>query len=199
MAEVVRKLRTTPWDRRIILSAWNPADLSKMALPPCHMFAQFYVSFPSRRQRREVPTTTTFGSAEDGNPREEDSSARSMRKEQGVLHTLLYQRSCDTGLGVPFNIASYALLTHMLAHVCELVPGTLTHTMGDAHVYLDHVEALEVQLQREPRDFPTLEIRRERCDGGVTGGVQDMEGWRVEDFVVRGYEPHKAVAMKMSV
>lgn len=95
------------------------------------------------------------------------------------------------GLGVPFNIASYALLTHMIAHVCDLVPGSLTHVMGDAHVYADHVDALNTQLEREPRDFPELEIKREK------GG--SIDGWKVEDFVVKGYEPHKTIAMKMSV
>jgi len=165
LAEVIDKLKTKPYDRRIILSAWNPADLAKMALPPCHMFAQFYVSFPRDAQGKPA--------------------------ERGVLNSLLYQRSCDMGLGVPFNIASYALLTHMLAHVCELTPGTFTHTMGDAHVYVDHVDALEEQLTREPRDFPELEIRR-----GKGGSV---DGWKVEDFVVKGYSPHKSIAMKMSV
>lgn len=97
------------------------------------------------------------------------------------------------GLGVPFNIASYALLTHMIAHVCDLVPGTFTHTMGDAHVYADHVEALKVQLTREPRAFPELEINRQE------EGERSIDGWKVEDFVVKGYEPHKGIAMKMSV
>ena len=167
LAEVVRKLKETPYDRRIILSAWNPADLKKMALPPCHMFAQFYVSFPPSAPVRE------------------DGSKR------GTLHSLLYQRSCDMGLGVPFNIASYALLTHMLARVCDLVPGSLTHTMGDAHVYLDHREALEVQVERVPREFPTLEISREVGCG--------IDGWTVDNFKIVGYEPHKGIAMKMSV
>jgi len=167
LAEVVRKLKHTPYDRRIILSAWNPADLKKMALPPCHMFAQFYVSFPATAPVRA------------------DGSKR------GTLHSLLYQRSCDMGLGVPFNIASYALLTHMLARVCDLIPGSLTHTMGDAHVYLDHREALEVQVERIPRDFPTIEMSRE------TGC--EIDGWKMEDFKVVGYEPHKALGMKMSV
>ena len=95
------------------------------------------------------------------------------------------------GLGVPFNIASYALLTHMIAHVCDLVPGSFTHVMGDAHVYLDHEEALQIQLERAPRDFPELEIARE------VGG--SIDGWKIEDFVVKGYDPHKTIAMKMSV
>ncbi len=166
IADVIDKLKNKPYDRRIILSAWNPADLKKMALPPCHMFAQFYVSFPRQAE----------GSTE---------------RPRGVLHSLLYQRSCDMGLGVPFNIASYALLTHMLAHVCDLTPGTFTHTMGDAHVYRDHVEALKVQLEREPRDFPTLKIHRE------VGG--SIDGWKAEDFEVIGYKPHATIAMKMSV
>lgn len=168
LADVVDKLRNKPYDRRIILSAWNPKDLKIMALPPCHMFAQFYVSYPR----------ATGSEAEE-------------KKPKGHLHCQLYQRSCDMGLGVPFNIASYALLTHMLAHVCDLVPGSLTHVMGDAHVYVDHVDALEEQLKREPRPFPELEIRRE------TGG--GIDGWKAEDFVVCNYEPHKTIPMKMSV
>ncbi|OLN97994.1 Thymidylate synthase [Colletotrichum chlorophyti] len=170
LAEVIHKLKTNPYDRRILLSAWNPADLKKMALPPCHMFAQFYVSYPRPR-----------GAPGDG----EDL------KPKGHLHCQLYQRSCDMGLGVPFNIASYALLTHMIARACDLVPGSLTHVMGDAHVYVDHVDALKVQLEREPREFPRLEVGKEPgCS---------IDGWKVEDFVVKGYDPHKTIAMKMSV
>jgi len=172
LAEVIDKLRNHPYDRRIILSAWNPADLKLMALPPCHMFAQFYVSFLRK------DSTTGSNSNEGG-------------KTRGFLHCQLYQRSCDMGLGVPFNIASYALLTHMLAHICKLTPGTFTHTMGDAHVYLDHVEALKTQLERKPRDFPVLEIKRD------VGG--SIDGWRIEDFEVKGYNPYKGIAMKMSV
>lgn len=189
LAEVLRKLRHCPYDRRIIISAWNPADMAKMALPPCHMFAQFYVAFPgaARRGGAPVPAAAAEGTGEG-----------ELVARRGVLHTILYQRSCDMGLGVPFNIASYALLTHMLAHAADLIPGSLTHTMGDAHVYLDHVEALETQLLREPRDFPTLAMRRPRGEAGGKG-VDALEGWAVEDFVVEGYKPHGAVAMKMSV
>lgn len=170
LAEVIYKLKNTPYDRRILLSAWNPAHLKQMALPPCHMFAQFYVSYPRSKDA---------ASAADGT------------KPKGHLHCQLYQRSCDMGLGVPFNIASYALLTHMIARACDLVPGSLTHVMGDAHVYVDHIDALKIQLEREPRDFPTLEMPQ-------TPGCS-IDGWKVEDFVVKGYDPHKTIAMKMSV
>ncbi|KAK0610087.1 thymidylate synthase/dCMP hydroxymethylase domain-containing protein [Bombardia bombarda] len=174
LARIIHTLRTNPYDRRLILSAWNPKDLPQMVLPPCHMFAQFYVSYP--RSREEQTNGENGGES---------------KKPKGHLHCQLYQRSCDMGLGVPFNIASYALLTHMLAHVCDLVPGSLTHVMGDAHVYLNHVDALKTQLEREPRDFPELEIAREK------GG--SIDGWKAEDFVVKGYNPHKTIAMEMSV
>lgn len=209
LAEVVRKLCHAPYDRRIIMSAWNPAAMKEMALPPCHMFAQFYVSFPSARRGAR---SASDGAAGAGGSRREDGS------ERGVLSCHLYQRSCDMGLGIPFNIASYSLLTHMLAYACDLIPGTLTHSMGDAHVYADHVEALEEQIAREPRDFPTLEISRfsstdskdneaSQDDGSKARGaarkedigVKAVEGWKVEDFVVQGYKPYAAVKMKMSV
>ncbi|EGD99791.1 thymidylate synthase [Trichophyton tonsurans CBS 112818] len=169
VAEVVRKLKESPYDRRIILSAWNPADLKKMALPPCHMFAQFYVSFPPQKAGDEG------------------------KKGKGILSCVLYQRSCDMGLGVPFNIASYALLTHMFAHAADLHPGTFIHTMGDAHVYLDHIEALQEQLTREPTDFPTLKINR------TDRGSGEMDGWKDSDFEVLDYKPHKLIKMKMSI
>lgn len=201
LAEVVRKLRETPYDRRIILSAWNPADLKKMALPPCHMFAQFFVSFPGAKRgapkqeenKDERHENEMKKKIKEENIEQENDSKKEENKNlsRGRLHCQLYQRSCDMGLGVPFNIASYALLTHMLARACDLDPGSLTHVMGDAHVYADHVDALEVQLAREPRDFPALEIRKESgCD---------IDGWIAEDFVVHGYDPHKGIAMKMSV
>lgn len=159
LADVIHKLKNNPYDRRIIMSAWNPADLAKMALPPCHMFAQFYVSYKEE-------------------------------KDRGALSCVLYQRSCDMGLGVPFNIASYALLTIMIAHVCGLEPGEFIHTMGDAHVYVDHVDALKGQLERVPREFPTLKINRK---------VDDIDDFKFEDFELVGYDPHPSIKMNMSV
>ena len=179
LREVLHKLIHNPFDRRIVLSAWNVADLGKMALPPCHMFAQFYVSFPAGAKEKK---DNNEGHGKDKN-----------KKEKGTLSCLLYQRSCDMGLGVPFNIASYALLTHILAHAADLHPGTLIHTMGDAHVYLDHVEALNEQLPREPTDFPVLKIKRDDRGSGV------IDGWKPEEFEVVGYKPHKSIKMNMSV
>lgn len=163
LADIVRKIKETPMDIRIILSAWNPADLKKMSISPCHMLAQFYVSYPNG-----------LG-------------------EKGSLSCQLYQGSCDVGLGVPFNIASYALLTHILAHATDLHPGSLIHTMGDAHVYVEHIDALKEQLKREPTEFPELRIRREDRGSGV------VDGWKEEDFEVLGYQPHQAIKMERSV
>lgn len=119
--QAIETIRNNPNSRRIIVSAWNPSDIPKMALPPCHAFFQFYVA-------------------------------------GGRLDCQLYQRSADIALGVPFNIASYALLLHMVAQECGLEPGVFTHTLGDAHVYLNHVEGLQRQLQRTPKKLPTLRI-----------------------------------------
>ncbi|KAG2219235.1 hypothetical protein INT45_009843 [Circinella minor] len=159
LQEVVHKIKTNPTDRRIILSAWNPSDMNKMALPPCHAFCQFYVSNPGSNGR-------------------------------GRLSCVLYQRSCDMGLGVPFNIASYALLTRMIAHVTDLDPGEFIHTMGDTHVYVDHVDALKEQLKREPREFPTLKISRK---------IDSINDFTMDDFVIENYSPHGKLEMKMSV
>jgi dihydrofolate reductase/thymidylate synthase len=153
LAEVIDKIKNNPNDRRIILTAWNPTALKKMALPPCHMMCQFYVA-------------------------------------NGELSCQMYQRSCDLGLGVPFNIASYSLLTCIIAHVCGLKPGDFVHTLGDAHVYSNHVEPLKEQLQNKPRPFPTLKINTEN---------KDIDAFSFEDFELSGYEPHKKVAMKMAV
>lgn len=159
LKQVIHTLKTNPQDRRIILSAWNPADLSKMALPPCHMFCQFYVSYKKN-------------------------------KDRGQLSCQLYQRSCDLGLGVPFNIASYALLTLMIAQVTDLDCGELIHTMGDAHVYKDHVDALKQQIARTPGEFPKLTFARD---------IKDIDDFKYEDFVLEGYKPQSKIEMQMSV
>jgi thymidylate synthase len=221
LAEVIEKLKHKPFDRRITLSAWNPADLGKMALPPCHMFCQFYVSYPQaargtaqasgkvaesvvhtngngeRKGDGDQPDSSPHvngGTSRQSNGDHADSTTRmhgnTPPKPRGVLSCQLYQRSCDMGLGVPFNIASYAFLTHMLAEVCDLTPGTFIHTMGDAHVYADHVDALKIQLERKPRDFPELNI---------LGEHPSIDGWKAEDFEIKGYKPHASIAMKMSV
>ncbi|THH18647.1 hypothetical protein EW146_g2365 [Bondarzewia mesenterica] len=162
LREVIRKVKEDPTDRRIILSAWNPADIPQMALPPCHMMCQFYVHLPPSSD----PTT------------------------RARLSCLMYQRSADLGLGIPFNIASYALLTHMIAHITNTEPHELIIQLGDAHVYRDHVDALEIQLKRDPRPFPKLRWKRE---------INDIEDFVYGDFVVEGYDPHPSIAMKMSV
>ncbi|KAE9586639.1 putative dihydrofolate reductase, Thymidylate synthase [Lupinus albus] len=149
---VINKIKHNPDDRRIILNAWNPTDLKSMALPPCHMFAQFYVA-------------------------------------NGELSCQMYQRSADMGLGVPFNIASYALLTCMIAHVCDLVPGDFIHDLGDAHVYRTHVRPLQEQLQRLPKPFPILKINPKK----------DVDSFVASDFKLMGYDPHPKIEMEMAV
>ncbi|XVF01078.1 hypothetical protein REPUB_Repub04eG0056400 [Reevesia pubescens] len=153
LLDVIDKIKNNPNDRRIILSAWNPSDLKLMALPPCHMFAQFYVA-------------------------------------NGELSCQMYQRSCDMGLGVPFNIASYALLTCMIAYVCDLVPGDFIHVLGDTHVYNTHVRALQEQLQKLPKPFPILKINPEK---------KNIDSFVASDFKLIGYDPHEKIEMKMAV
>lgn len=151
--DAITRIKTKPTDRRIIITAWNPAAIPEMALPPCHMMAQFYV-------------------------------------EAGELSCQMYQRSADMGLGVPFNIASYALLTRLMAQVCGLRAGELVHVLGDAHVYTNHIEPLMQQLEREPRPFPRLHI-----DAAVT----DIDSFRFEHLRVEGYDPHPTIRMEMAV
>ncbi|KAJ8141941.1 hypothetical protein OY671_004894 [Metschnikowia pulcherrima] len=175
LQDVINKLKTNPYDRRIIMSAWNPPDFAKMALPPCHVFCQFYVSFPS------------------GSPAA-NSEKSAKRTQKPRLSCLLYQRSCDMGLGVPFNIASYALLTRMIAHVVDMDCGEFIHTLGDAHVYLDHIDALETQIQRRPMDFPKLKIKESR-----KAEIKSIDDFKFEDFEILGYQSHGPIKMKMSV
>ncbi|KAJ1958056.1 Thymidylate synthase [Linderina pennispora] len=158
LAEVIRAIKENPTDRRIILSAWNPKDMGKMALPPCHMFAQFFVSKP-------------------GSP-------------DAALSCQMYQRSCDVGLGVPFNIASYALLTRLIAQVTGLKPGWFVHCMGDTHIYKNHVKALETQIERVPREFPKLKIKRT---------PERIEDFTIEDLELVGYKPYGKIQMDMAV
>ena len=148
----VETIRRNPESRRILVSAWNVAEVEDMALPPCHVLFQFYVA-------------------------------------DGRLSCQLYQRSADTFLGVPFNIASYALLTLMMAQVCDLEPGEFIHTLGDTHLYLNHMEQVDEQLSRTPRTLPTMRLNPER---------RSLFDFRFEDFTLEGYDPHPAIKAPMS-
>jgi len=150
---VVDEIKRNPDSRRLVVSAWNPAELDKMALPPCHLLFQFYVA-------------------------------------EGRLSCQLYQRSADTFLGVPFNIASYALLTHMVAHVTGLVPGEFIHTIGDAHLYLNHLEQVKLQLTREPRPLPKLRLNPE---------VTSIFDFTYDDIEILDYDPHPHIKAEVSV
>jgi len=153
ITQVIETLKNNPDSRRIIVSAWNVADLDKMALAPCHAFFQFYVA-------------------------------------DGKLSCQLYQRSADIFLGVPFNIASYALLTLMMAQVTGLQPGDFVHTLGDAHLYLNHLDQAREQLSREPRALPRLHLNPD---------VTDLFAFRFEDFTLEGYDPHPAIKAPVAV
>jgi thymidylate synthase len=152
ISQVIKQLKTNPDSRRIMVSAWNVADVEQMALPPCHSLFQFYVEPP--------------------NPFKGET--------KGKLSCQLYQRSADIFLGVPFNIASYALLTMMMAQVCDLEYGDFIHTFGDAHIYNNHIEQVNLQLSREPRALPTIKINPE---------VKDIFGFKFEDFTLENYDP----------
>nr|WP_241865471.1 thymidylate synthase [Paracoccus salsus] len=150
---LMQSIRATPDSRRLIVSGWNPLQMSRMALPPCHTLWQ-------------------------------------VRILGGKLHLQLYQRSGDMFLGVPFNIASYALLTHMIAHVAGYQPGDFIHTIGDAHIYTNHMDQVREQLTRQPRDLPRLRIDRP---------VSELTDFRFEDFVIAGYDPHPAIRAPVAV
>lgn len=160
ITEVVRQLKTSPDSRRIIVSAWNVGLIEQMALPPCHAFFQFYVAPPQ---------------AEGERPK---------------LSCQLYQRSADLFLGVPFNIASYALLTHMVAHVTDLEVGEFVHTVGDLHLYSDHLEQAREQLAREPRPLPRLELNP---------AVRELDAFDLDDVTFHGYDPHPGITAPISV
>ncbi|KAK4913367.1 Thymidylate synthase [Elasticomyces elasticus] len=194
IAQVVKSLKEKPYDRRIILSAWNVKDIPTMALPPCHILAQFYVSYEDAS--RGVKAFTAWKQKQT----QTNGTNSTTSKPQGRLSCHLYQRSADTGLGVPFNIASYALLTQMLAFACDLIPGEFIHTLGDAHVYVDHIEALAEQVQREPREFPSVTINTALPkDNSWQAVLECLDSMKYEDFVVEGYKPLGGIKMKMSV
>ncbi len=153
ISNVINQLKNNPDSRRMIVSAWNVADVENMALPPCHCLFQFYVA-------------------------------------DGKLSCQLYQRSADIFLGVPFNIASYALLTLMIAQVCDLEPGEFIHTLGDAHIYSNHLDQVKLQLSREPRRLPKMKLNPE---------VKNIFGFRYEDFLLEDYEPHPHIKGVVSV
>jgi thymidylate synthase len=153
IANVVSAIRRNPDSRRLIVTAWNPADIEAMALPPCHCLFQFYVA-------------------------------------KGRLSCQLYQRSADVFIGVPFNIASYALLNLMVAQVCNLKPGEFVQTFGDVHLYLNHLEQAREQLRREPRPLPTMKINQ---------SVSNLFEFRYEDFALEGYEPHPLIKAPVAI
>jgi thymidylate synthase len=154
LLKLVEGIKRDPYGRRHIISAWNPAELEQMALPPCHCFAQFYVSADNK------------------------------------LSCQMYQRSCDMFLGVPFNIASYSLLTHMIAQVCGLRVGEFVHVLGDAHIYLNHVDQVKEQLQREPLPAPQLWINPD---------VNNITNFTMKDFRLDGYQSHGTIKAPMAV
>lgn len=149
----IQTLKSNPDSRRIIVTAWNPADVDKMALPPCHLMFQFYVS-------------------------------------DNRLSCQMYQRSADMFLGVPFNIASYALLTLMFAQVCDMEPGDFIHTLGDTHIYNNHLEQVDLQLKRSPRPYPKIVINPE---------VKDIFSFKYEDFTLENYDPYPSIKAPISV
>lgn len=162
ISEAIRTIKNNPDSRRIIVSAWNPADIPSMALAPCHCFFQFYVSPP--------------------NPAKGET--------KGKLSCQLYQRSADIFLGVPFNIASYALLTMMMANVCNLGYGDFVHTFGDAHIYINHFEQVELLLGRTPRPYPVMKIKE---------NVESVFDYKYEDFNLENYDPWPAISAPVAV
>jgi len=197
IAEVIETLKRNPDSRRIIVSAWNVGEIPNMKLPPCHAFFQFYAApLPLEERldflaRNNPELHARFMSENDG---EAGEVLHEWLTKNGVpsqkLSCQLYQRSADVFLGVPFNIASYALLTMMMAQVCNMVVGDFVHTLGDAHIYLNHLDQVNLQLSREPRKPPTMHLNPE---------VTDHFAFKYEDFALEGYDPHPGIKAKVAV
>lgn len=195
IAEAVRMLKTHPDSRRIIINAWNVADLGKMALTPCHAMFQFYTAPLSTYQRlgyveKNLPELQEKLIELDLRPSQHDEFLDEHQVPLFRLDCQLYQRSADTMLGVPFNIASYALLTLMMAQVVNMVPGELVWTGGDCHLYSNHLEQARLQLTREPRALPSMNLNPE---------VKDIFAFKIEDFTLTGYNPHPPIKAPVAV
>jgi thymidylate synthase len=201
IANVLRQLREDPDSRRIIVSAWNVADLDKMALAPCHAFMQFYtreLSYDERVQVlcNEYPDVYEAIEQKSGVQPLTTQDVRAEMDEAGVpkrqLSLQLLQRSADVGLGVPFNIASYAILTHMIAYISNMSVGDFIWTGGDVHIYKNHIEQIKLQLTRQPKNLPKFVWRTDRK-------VVDPKDFRPEDFEIVNYDPHPAIKMPVAI
>jgi thymidylate synthase len=180
IALLLKDLKRMPDSRRLIVSAWNPADIPTMALAPCHCLFQFYVAQPRRAKSSEGNS----GSRDDLASNTENGASKPQ------LSCQLYQRSADLFLGVPFNIASYALLTHMIAQVCDLDVGDFVHSFGDVHLYSNHLEQARLQLSRPHRPLPRLKLNPD---------VKNLFDFRFEDIAIEGYDPHPAIKAPVAV
>lgn len=192
ISNLIRDLQTNPMSRRLIVSAWNPADLDQMALPPCHCLFQFYVRRIPFQKRLDMfvedsgsEHCTAKGCIDDLN-----NIMTRAGVPQYMLDCQLYQRSGDIFLGVPFNIASYALLTMMIAQSVNMVPGEFIHTLGDAHLYLNHLEQAAIQLERKPRQLPVMDINP---------NVHSLFDFKYEDFTLLDYDPAPHIKAEVSV
>ena len=195
IAKVVEQIKSNPYSRRLMVTAWNPAEIEEMALPPCHCLFQFYVEPSSTSDKvteSQSGKVATQSNNSDTQPLSHPATQPLSHSEapKGHLSCQLYQRSADIFLGVPFNIASYALLTMMMAQVCGLEPGEFVHTFGDAHIYKNHLDQVHLQLTREPQPLPTMHINPERKS------IFDFE---YEDFRLEGYDPHPHIKGEVSV
>jgi thymidylate synthase len=185
LKKVIDKLKTNPDDRRLIVSAWHPYWVDHCALPPCHVMFHFNTEELTETER------ILIWQAQTGKSRYSDFSVDSLNNiPKRKLNCLLYQRSCDTFLGVPFNITSYCLLTAMIAHCVNMVPGTFTHTYGDLHIYTNHLEQVKTQLSRETKNLPSLWINPEK---------KNLFNIQYEDVKLINYEPHPAIKGEVAV